>query len=245
MKKIFAMLVSVIIAFANILSISANEYHMEFVRIGNRDFWFEYGEPQGQPGDPKNIWDTIYGIERGREIYDPATDAWYWLDACNYGAKAENKEVWFPYIYQDEKPGSTEGKWVRYTTTGAMIKGWTCVIYKNSSGKIRHKYYFYNMITGAMSKGWKRPIDLSIGDIERNSMFGQWASLVFYFDKTTGVMDVGDEDLDPLEFYQKYPFFLHCYMTVVDTTKGIDYVIRLGEYYGDSVPLGVDDDLTK
>ena len=42
---------------------------------------------------------------RGKEIYDPDSDAWYWLDANQGGAKAVSKDV-----YQE----SNGGKWVRY-----------------------------------------------------------------------------------------------------------------------------------
>jgi hypothetical protein len=116
--------------------------HIEF--YGKK--WYEDGKIQGVYGDKKNIWDTQFEkIERGREIYDPATDAWYWLDALYDGAVAKDKEVWMPYIYQDEKIGSTKGKWVRYDREGRMIKGW----YIGKSGAI----YYYDLITGAMAKG--------------------------------------------------------------------------------------------
>ena len=108
-------------------------------------YWYEEGVKQGVYGDPKNIWDTQYNeVERGREIYDPDTDAWYWLDADADGAVAKNKEVWMPYIFQDEEKGSTEGKWVRYDKYGEMIKGW----YANDNG-----VYYYDLKTGAMLKG--------------------------------------------------------------------------------------------
>ena len=57
---------------------------------------------QAVPGDPKNLIDERYHTERGREIFDPKTNAWYWLDSVYNGAKAAGKEVWMPYIYQDE-----------------------------------------------------------------------------------------------------------------------------------------------
>ncbi len=108
-------------------------------------YWYEHGVKQGVVGDPLNITDTQYNhVERGREIYDPTTDAWYWLDADNDGAVAKNKEVWMPYIFQDEEKGSTEGKWVRYDKYGEMIKGW----YANDNG-----VYYYDLETGAMLKG--------------------------------------------------------------------------------------------
>ena len=108
-------------------------------------YWYENGIRQGVFGDKKNIWDTQFDkVERGREIYDPRSDAWYWLDACYDGAVAKNKEVWMPYIYQDEEIGSTDGKWVRYDKYGRMIKGW----FANDDG-----VYYYDLITGEMYHG--------------------------------------------------------------------------------------------
>ena len=106
-------------------------------------YWYENGERQGVYGDIKNVRDVNYGeIERGREIYDPITDAWYWLDADADGAVATDKEVWIPYIFQGiEDP---EGKWVRYDSHGQMVKGW----YANDNG-----VYYYDLITGAILKG--------------------------------------------------------------------------------------------
>ena len=87
-----------------------------------RDYWYENGVKQGTTG-------------RGKEIYDPASDAWYWLDSVNNGAMAVSKDV-----YQD----SNGGKWVRYDANGHMIKGWDT----NSQGT-----YYFDLITGAMAKG--------------------------------------------------------------------------------------------
>lgn len=132
--------------------------HWEYSFDG--DYWIENGKRQGVYGDPKNITDTIYGIERGREIYDPESDAWYWLDACWGGARARNKEVWFPYVFQGEKPGSTKGKWCLYGDYGEMIK-YIVISYEPDYGKdykpIPGTYHkrlrFYHAITGALIKG--------------------------------------------------------------------------------------------
>ncbi len=108
-------------------------------------YWYEDDIKQGVYGDLKNVKDTQFGnIERGREIFDPASKAWYWLDANAEGAIARNKEVWLPYVFQDEEEGSTPGKWVRYDKYGQMIKGW----YANDNG-----IYYYDLETGAMYKG--------------------------------------------------------------------------------------------
>ena len=80
-------------------------------------------------------WQPSNANYRGKEIYDPASGAWYWLDSVQQGAKAVSKEV-----YQD----SNGGKWVRYDANGHMIKGWNT----NENGT-----YYFDLITGAMAHG--------------------------------------------------------------------------------------------
>ena len=74
--------------------------------IDGKSYWYENWVRQG--------WQPSNANYRGKEIYDPASGAWYWLDSVQQGAKAVSKEV-----YQD----SNGGKWVRYDANGAMIKG--------------------------------------------------------------------------------------------------------------------------
>ena len=50
-------------------------------------YWYENGVRQGLTG-------------RGKEIYDPSSDAWYWLDANEQGRVAVNKDV-----YQESNGG--------------------------------------------------------------------------------------------------------------------------------------------
>ena len=152
-----------------------------FCHYDGKDYWYEGGVRQAVTGDAKNIIDEKFNIERGREIYDPSTNAWYWLDACYDGAKATGKEVWMPYIYQneddwdevkraeiayesDEGMGSCvldaiiskKGKWVRYDEDGKMLKGWVTI-----TGKLAELYpdqkgntYYYDNRTGLMAKGY-------------------------------------------------------------------------------------------
>ena len=94
----------------------------EWYTIDGNEYWYELGVRQGLEG-------------RGKEIYDPKSDAWYWLDSIDGGKKAVSKDV-----YQD----SNGGKWVRYDEDGHMVKGWTA----NSNGR-----YYFDLITGAMMKG--------------------------------------------------------------------------------------------
>lgn len=116
-----------------------------FVAIDGEYYWYENNIRQGTYEDEKGVKDTQFGgIVRGREIFDFHTNAWYWLDAVKDGAVAKNKEVWMPYVYLDEEPGSTAGKWVRYDRHGQMIKGW----YACDQG-----VYYYDLTTGEMYKG--------------------------------------------------------------------------------------------
>ena len=96
-------------------------------RINGKDYWYEGGKRQGY--DPNNA------AYRGKEIYDPASHGWYWLDNVQQGAKTVSKDV-----YQE----SSGGKWVRYDANGQMIKGWNT----NADGT-----YYFDPITGAMAKG--------------------------------------------------------------------------------------------
>lgn len=173
-KTVITTIATVAMAASSFTAIKANELHCEWLwdSTYNVSYWIEYGEIQGRPGDPKNIWDTTYGIERGREIYDPESDAWYWLDACRLGAKAVDKEVWMPYIYQQDlaKGINKQGKWVRYDYSGRMIKGW-CVV--NTEGK-KNGVCYYDLKTGAMTKGRR--------------CFGHEDCYIYDFDEKTGLM---------------------------------------------------------
>ena len=90
--------------------------------VNGKDYWYENGVKQGTTG-------------RGKEIYDLASDAWYWLDAVDNGKKAVSKDV-----YQE----SDGGKWVRYDADGHMIKGW------DTQGVDR---FCFGPIAGAMANG--------------------------------------------------------------------------------------------
>lgn len=126
-----------------------------WVTIDGMDYWYENGVRQGYDPD-----DSSY---RGKEIYDPDSDAWYWLDNVQQGAKAISKDVYQesdagPYA---DRPDGT-GKWVRYDENGHMIKGW----HTNEKGT-----YYFDYTYGAMLKGWQT-ID----------------SKQYYFDEVTGIL---------------------------------------------------------
>ena len=102
----------------------------QWLTIKGADFWYEKGVRQGLDG-------------RGKEIYDPASDVWYWLDSVDQGKKATSKDV-----YQESEAGQWAdradgtGKWVRYDAQGHMIKGWSA-----------DKRYYFDPIYGTMAKG--------------------------------------------------------------------------------------------
>lgn len=120
----------------------------QWVTINGADYWYENGVRQGLEG-------------RGKEIYDPASDAWYWLDSVDQGKKATSKDV-----YQESEAGQWAdrpdgtGKWVRYDAQGHMIKGWSA-----------DKRYYFDPIYGTMAKG-----DAVID------------GRTYHFDKNTGVL---------------------------------------------------------
>ena len=120
-----------------------------WLEVDGAEFWYEGGKRQGTEG-------------RGKEIYDPASDAWYWLDAIDGGKIATSKDVYqesYAGQYADREDGT--GKWVRYDENGAMVKGWN-----EQNGNV----YYFDLVTGAMAKG-EATID----------------GVTYYFDVNTGI----------------------------------------------------------
>ena len=72
---------------------------------------------------------------KSKELYDPESDGWYWLDAD--GTAAFNEDVYVP---------SDGGKWVHYGANGKMAKGEWC------RGE---DWYYSDPINGAIFFGWK------------------------------------------------------------------------------------------
>ncbi|MBR1860731.1 MAG: pre-peptidase C-terminal domain-containing protein [Lachnospiraceae bacterium] len=178
---------------------------MGWFERGNWSFWYENGVRQGTYDDPQGVLGD--GTVRGREICDNSildangNGTWFWLDSVYDGAKAVGKEVWMPYIYQDEANwddatkaniaaesdygmdgmgrcvldaiNNKAGKWVRYDNEGKMLKGWVEI-----KGDLAEAYpdqvgnkYYYDTRTGLMAKGW-----VKIDGVD------------YYFDETSGVL---------------------------------------------------------
>ncbi len=94
-------------------------------------------------GEGQNITPFLY--KKGKKITTPGehfVDGWKYVHKD--GTAAVECDVYIPYVYQGETPGSTEGKWVRYNYNGDMVYGPHVV-----DGKL----YFFDKITGAMYKG--------------------------------------------------------------------------------------------
>lgn len=102
--------------------ITGEAYNLKWADTDGVEYWYENGIRQGLEG-------------RGKEIYDPSSEAWYWLDAIDGGRKAVSKDVYL----------ESGDKWVRYDAKGHMIKGWDT----NEAGT-----YYFDKITGAMQKGY-------------------------------------------------------------------------------------------
>ena len=145
-------------------------------------YWYENGVRQGTEG-------------RGKEIYDPASDAWYWLDAVQGGAKAVNKDVYqeSASAYPDRPDGT--GKWCRYDENGHMVKGWQTT----ANGAT----YYFEQQTGAMAKGFVVIDGKKCGfDVTTGAGINGWSSLDgkdYWYEKAVrqGTEGRGKEIYDP------------------------------------------------
>ncbi len=158
-----------------------------YATIDGKEYYFDEGTGQlvKEIGEvPEKGWKTIDSAEfwyegfvrqgfhvsdsyRGKEIYDEATDAWYWLDNVLQGAKAVSKDVYQESLAGESgdilgEDGLRYGKWVRYDADGHMIKGWST----NENGT-----YYFDPVYGTMQKG--------LITIDGNQ---------YHFDEATGVL---------------------------------------------------------
>lgn len=157
-------------------------------------YWYEDGLRQGTIDDKQGIIGD--GTNRGREIYDPVTNGWYWLDSVYNGAKAEGKEVWVPYIYQDELISNPNGigriangitdesKITELAslsiTEEADMSAQVADAIRNRSGKwVRYDE------NGCMLKGWVT-IEGELADC-----YPDQEGNVYYYDQMTGLMAKG------------------------------------------------------
>ena len=166
-------------------------------------YWYENGNIQGTYEDSKCVYGD--GTCRGREIYDPETDAWYWLDSIYGGAKAINKEVWMPYIYQDElkwndKERSTNAHSYALGSNGYQLYKTSpiCDMSKQVEDAIKEKsgkWVRYNS-EGKMIKGWYT----ASGELDEK-LYPDQKGNVYYYDQKTGLMAKGLYVIDGYEYY--------------------------------------------
>ena len=133
--------------------------------------------------DGEYYWFDSGIMARSKEIYDPGSDAWYWLDAD--GTMAHDKDVYL----------SSGNKWVRYDGDGHMVKGED---YRYGG------WYYFDQTTGAMSKGMKYIhsnggkwvyYDWTTGKMAHGEAFVNYDSSHtgwYLFDQYTGAMFHGD-----------------------------------------------------
>lgn len=121
-----------------------------WVESGGERYWYDNGV-----------------MARDKQVYDPASDAWYWFDAD--GTMATDKDVFIPVSNEDR----SRGKWVRYDAEGHMVKGED---YRYGG------WYYFDPVTGEMAKGFRY--------LDSNG--GKW---VFY-DYITGQMAHGERYID-------------------------------------------------
>ena len=145
-------------------NVLADEVIMEWREENGVKYWYENGVRQGVKYREDGSIDASY---RGKEIYDPSSNAWYWLDCVQNGAVAKDKDV---YQESQADDAGNIGKWVRYDADGHMVKGW--------SEKDGNRYYF-DPVYGTMAKG-----DADIDGIH------------YYFNKDTGILESGGQTDD-------------------------------------------------
>ena len=115
----------------------------------------------------KQYWYENGRIASNKEVFDPGSNAWYWVDAD--GAMVRGMR----YI------PSNGGKWVYYDwITGQMAHGERYVDYdREHTG-----WYYFDPVTGAMAKGMRH--------LDSNG--GKWV----YYDWITGIMAHGERYVD-------------------------------------------------
>ena len=145
-------------------NVLADEVMAEWREENGVKYWYENGVRQGVKYREDGSIDASY---RGKEIYDPSSNAWYWLDCVQNGAVAKDKDV---YQESQADDAGNIGKWVRYDADGHMVKGW--------SEKNGNKYYF-DLVYGTMAKG-----DVDIDGVH------------YYFNKDTGILESGGQTDD-------------------------------------------------
>ena len=169
-----------------------------------KQYWYETKDGeyyrQGTYGDKKNIMGD--GSERGREIYDPCSDGWYWLDSIYDGAKAVDKEVWIPYIFQEEDQWIKNNQLdvIQEKANGSKNVDWApskadmSEQVKNAILNKEGKWVRYD-INGKMVKGWYQVMGRDV------DYYANQKGNVYYYDYQTGLMAKGETVIDGRTYY--------------------------------------------
>ena len=162
----------------------------------NKVYWYEDGVRQGTLDDSNGVMGD--GTIRGREIYDPVSDGWYWLDAVYDGAKAVSKEVWMPYIYQDELNWGDDEINANAAESGDMAEQVKEVIKIHQNGGDANegagKWVRYDD-DGKMYKGWLK----ITGDLAE--LYPSQSGNTYYYDLKTGLMAKGYVTIDGTQYH--------------------------------------------
>ncbi len=192
---------------ASLLAYQDGDNTYEWKVEDGKQYWYENGVRQGIYGSKGNVF--YDETERGREIYDRESDGWYWLDAVYEGAKAENKEVFMPYIYSDEEGNLDNEEWIdgvaalsnktaeivaeagvgEVVDLSAQVKE----AIKSHGGNGAGKWVRYDA-KGKMVKGWYKVQ----GSDEK--LYKEQVGNVYYYDRQTGLMAKGDVTIDGVAY---------------------------------------------
>ncbi len=185
------------IAALGVGSLKVSAIDLEWRYEGSKAFWYEDGERQGTYSDPKGVVGD--GTVRGREIYDPGSNGWYWLDSVYNGAKAVNKEVWMPYVYQDEDKWNEEEINNNTAASGAYSEG--NVEHAEMASQVKKaiedgtgKWVRYTA-EGMMVKGW---YEVNGDDL---LIYPEQAGNIYYYDRKTGLMAKGWTNIDGVNYH--------------------------------------------
>ncbi len=190
LKRLSVSALALAMATSMLPAMVASAYDLDCVFVtresDGKQIWFEADQQMGVYGAPGNVW--FDGTERGKEIYDPASDAWYWLDTVFEGAKATGKEVFMPYVYGNEATFDSqrmhdvayESNTCEENAENAKLGYQIWRAMQNGSGKwVRYDG------DGRMLKGWIT-IEGALADI-----YPDQAGNTYYYDQRTGVMAKG------------------------------------------------------